>query len=180
MVWQTPPLICAAMERKRRIGITPSNRLVRATPLVRVKAKCTGYVSGCCRRRLRHTAFLTVILAFAPTDGAALTSATVCNVLVADILRRYSMQVRSVRWSRPQSIAHIEELVHPLPPGWSAEVNGCGRPYFIKCVRAYVCACVLACVYIPCARACVLTYSFPARACVCVRACVDNLRLRAP
>ncbi len=114
--------------------------------------------------------FLTVILAFAPTDGAALTSATVCNVLVADILRRYSMQVRSVRWSRPQSIAHIEELVHPLPPGWSAEVNGCGRPYFIKCVRAYVCACV--CVSLrACKCACVRT-CVCACMCACVRTCV--------
>ena len=44
--------------------------IIRANPLLRVKAKVKNSV--CCRRRLSHTEFLTVILALTLKSGAAL------------------------------------------------------------------------------------------------------------
>ena len=58
------PLLC----------LWPSRQSFRATPLLRVKAKITVKNSVCCRRRLSHTACLTVILALTLKSGVALTA----------------------------------------------------------------------------------------------------------
>ena len=48
-------------------------RTLRATPLLRVKAKITVKFTVCSSLPLQHTALLTVTLAFTFTGGAALT-----------------------------------------------------------------------------------------------------------
>ena len=63
------------------------NPRVRATPLVRVKVKFTVRLPVCCRRRLSHTAILTVNLTLTSTSGVVLTgqnSRVPITVLLSD------------------------------------------------------------------------------------------------